>query len=555
MAGAEVPAAAQYFTQVGRQKPVAAVDGVAPARLRYPFLVNDIKSPASDAERWEQADALVTQGRIDEAIAAYRGMQDSEALIVPAAVRLSQIAMRQGRMRDAVDCALTAFQLRRGEPDLLLGVARALGSVGEFRAMFASAHDIAVLRARNPDVMVELGALLLAAGFPHDALQMLDRARGAGATGTHLAMPRARALQALGRDEEAASVYGGCIEAAPTLVAPWLGLAETSRRGHESGLALAGLLKEMLAEGGEDPASARLHYALFHLLDRAGDAEGAWAALERGMRHQRAILSGYHDPAADEALLDHLATVQGDDASRAAPGEGPAPVFLVGLHAPAIAAFGALLARHPQVGDIGEARDFALQLRWCADAVGPPWLDLALAQRAGDVDFAQLGERYLAHTAWRATGRVVMLDRNPANFANVAYIARALPNARILHLSAGPMDTCFSALSAWTDPEAPWSHDQAETAAHYRGYRRLMAHWRSQFPKRVLDVRQDELLADPAAVLDEVLRFCGLDAGLAPRMAEDVPAQLGEGRAAPQRWRAYEEPLAPLKAGLGALAY
>jgi hypothetical protein len=81
-----------------------------------------------------------------------------------------------------------------------------------------------------------------------------------------------------------------------------------------------------------------------------------------------------------------------------------------------------------------------------------------------------------------------------------------------------------------------------------------MAHWRSQFPERVLDVRQDELLADPAAVLDEVLRFCGLDVAVAPSLAEGA-ALVGEGRAAPQRWKRYEKHLAPLKAGLGALAY
>jgi hypothetical protein len=110
-------------------------------------------------------------------------------------------------------------------------------------------------------------------------------------------------------------------------------------------------------------------------------------------------------------------------------------------------------------------------------------------------------------------------------------------------------------MSAWTDAEAPWSHDQAETADYYRAYRRLMAHCRSQFPERVLDVRQDELLADPAAALEEVLRFCGLDASAAPQLAEGAAALVGEGRAAPQRWKRYEKHLAPLKAGLGALAY
>lgn len=519
---------------------------------------------AADAARWQKAEDLVAAGRLDEAVEAYRALRDSEELVVPAALRLAQVAAGRGRLREAVACALTAYKLRRPEPELLCSVARVLGPLGELRAMFACAHDFSVMRGRNPTVMLELGTLLLAAGFPNDGLQMLERARSAGAGGPPLLLPMARALQATGRDAEARTAYGTCLEAAPGLVSAWLGLAEIGGRNAEGERRLAEILAELLERDESNEAGARLDYALFHLLDRSVGAGEAWGALQRGMRLQRVALAGY-DPATELAVLEHVAAVRVDaaaDAGAAATSqqpspsqEGPAPVFLVGLHAPAIAALGKLLARHPQVADIGEARDFVQQMRWCADAIGAPRLDLDLARRADAIDPAMLGERYRAHTAWRSMGKPVVLDRNPANFASVAHIARALPDARILHLSAAPMDTCFAAMSTWTDPEAPWSHDQAETAEYYRAYRRLMAHWRSEFPTRVLDVRQDELLADPATVLEEVLRFCGLDVAAIPKLAEGAAPLLGEGLAAPQRWRRYEEPLAPLKGGLGALAY
>jgi tetratricopeptide (TPR) repeat protein len=510
---------------------------------------------AADAARWQKAEDLAAAGRLDEAVEAYRALRDSEELVVPAALRLAQVAASRGRLREAVACALTAYQLRRPEPELLCSVARVLGPLGELRAMFACAHDFSVMRGRNPTVMLELGTLLLAAGFPNDGLQMLERARSAGASGPPLMLSMARALQATGRDAEARAAYGACLEAAPGLVSAWLGLAEIG--GHNAGgeRRLAEILAELLERDGSNEAGARLDYALFYLLDRSGAAEEAWPALERGMRLQRVALAGF-DPAAELAVLEHVAAARVEAApAPSPPQDAPVPVFLVGLHAPAIGALGKLLARHPRVADIGEARDFVQQMRWCADAIGAPRLDLDLARRADAIDPAMLGERYRAHTAWRSMGKPVVLDRNAANFANVAHIARALPDARILHLSAGPMDTCFAAMSTWTDPEAPWSHDQAETAEYYRAYRRLMAHWRSEFPSRVLDVRQDELLADPAAVLEEVLRFCGLDVAATPKLAEGAASLLGQGRAAPQRWRRYEEPLAPLKAGLGALAY
>jgi tetratricopeptide (TPR) repeat protein len=529
---------------------------------------------ADDHARWQHAESLVAADRLDEAVEAYRSLRDSEELVVPAALRLSQIAARRGHLRESIACALTAYQLRRPEPELLCSVARVLGPLGELRAMFACAHDFSVMRGGNPEVLLEFGTLLSAAGFPDDALQMLQRARNAGVRGPQLSLPVARTLQALGRTADARAAYGACLEAAPSLVAAWLGLAEIGGRSPEAEAALARVLGELLQKGGESVAAAApMQYALFQMLDRGSDAEAAWAALDKGMDLQRGALAGY-DAALDLAVLEHVGAPRAHDAAANADGasaagahadasarataakpEGPAPVFLVGLHGPALAAFGTLLARHPQVGDLGEARTFVQQLRWCADAMGPPRLDLDLARRADAVDHDVLGQRYLAYTGWRAPDKIVALDRNPANFASVAQIAKALPNARILHLAAGPMDTCFAAMSAWTDAEAPWSHDQAETADYYRAYRRLMAHWRSQFPERVLDVRQDELLADPAAALEEVLRFCGLDASAAPQLAEGAAALVGEGRAAPQRWKRYEKHLAPLKAGLGALAY
>ena len=540
-----------------------AAGRMARGALLYPRGMTASTPAAADVARWQKAEELVAAGRLDEAVEAYRALRDSEELVVPAALRLAQVAAGRGRLREAVACALTAYKLRRPEPELLCSVARVLGPLGELRAMFACAHDFSVMRGRNPTVMLELGTLLLAGGFPNDGLQMLERARSAGASGPQLMLSMARALHETGRDAEARAAYGACIEAAPGLVSAWLGLAELGGRNAEGERRLAEILAELLERDERNEAGARLDYALFHLLDRSAGADEAWVALERGMRLQRVALSGY-DPAAELAVLEHVAAVRVDAAAGTdeAPGastppsqDNPAPVFLVGLHAPAIAALGKLLARHPQVADIGEARDFVQQMRWCADAIGAPRLDLDLARRADAIDPAMLGERYRAHTAWRSMGKPVVLDRNPANFANVAHIARALPNARILHLSAAPMDTCFAAMSTWTDPEAPWSHDQAETAEYYRAYRRLMAHWRSEFPSRLLDVRQDELLADPAAVLEEVLRFCGLDTGATPKLAEGAASLLGEGLAAPQRWRRYEEPLAPLKAGLGALAY
>jgi hypothetical protein len=113
-----------------------------------------------------------------------------------------------------------------------------------------------------------------------------------------------------------------------------------------------------------------------------------------------------------------------------------------------------------------------------------------------------------------------------------------------------PMATCFLNLATWYPRLHPHSYDQGEMADQYRRYRTLMAHWRALYPDRVLDVRHDELVAEPEVVVREVLAFCGLPVD----PAATTPGLPAAGTPEPQ-WRRYEQHLGRLKEHLGALAY
>ncbi|MDQ2702770.1 MAG: sulfotransferase [Pseudomonadota bacterium] len=293
-----------------------------------------------------------------------------------------------------------------------------------------------------------------------------------------------------------------------------------------------------------------LLYALFAILDRQGKTEPAWQALDRALPLRRRQV-GY-DPEAAAALVEYLAN-QRIAAADGDAGPGPQPVFVVGLPGTGIRHLARHLAGHPAIADAGALDDMVMALRWACDRTGDRRLDLALAQAAASIDVAGLGRVYLARTQWRATGKAVFLDRNPDNYACIPWIMQALPGARVLHLVGGPMDTCLANLARWSEDGHGWSHDQVDTADHYRGYRTLMAQLRALYPDRIHDVRHDELANDRGAALREAIEFCGLPwhEGM-----EGVPAGQAEQAGAPVlQWRRYESHLAPLRQRLGALAY
>src|SRR5690606_42091159 len=164
----------------------------------------------------------------------------------------------------------------------------------------------------------------------------------------------------------------------------------------------------------------------------------------------------------------------------------------------------------PEVADAGELRRFGYQARVLAGRPGPPPPDLALLQALEARDLAGLGRRYLAQTRWRAGGKRYYTDKLPANFVWLGHIARALPQARFLHLVREPMDVCFSNLKELFANAYPHSYDQVEMAGHFRRYHRLMPHWRQAFPGRVLDVEYQARVTDPERQARRGVEFLGL---------------------------------------------
>jgi hypothetical protein len=102
----------------------------------------------------------------------------------------------------------------------------------------------------------------------------------------------------------------------------------------------------------------------------------------------------------------------------------------------------------------------------------------------------------------------------------------------------------------------PYSYDPLELADYYRQYERLMAHWRSAYPDRIMDVEYAELTRDTETVMRRVSAFCGLE--FAPRMldigerergvATASAVQVREGVVAREtpKWAPYAEQLAPM---------
>lgn len=302
---------------------------------------------------------------------------------------------------------------------------------------------------------------------------------------------------------------------------------------------------------------AYLAYALHKELHDLGDDQAAWEALTRGCAVKRRLID--YQPAATQALTEQLMSVCTPEFLRQQSGvnQPAVPIFIIGMHRSGTTLLERILAGHSDAGDAGETRAFDAQMELAADYAVPQGINAEMVRRAATVDYDAVARGYARHVPWLSRGKPFFTEKLPMNFWNIGFIAKALPQARILHLMRDPMDTCFSNLRTLFAGVATYSYVQEELAGFYLQYRRIMDHWRSVLPGLILDVEYDALVTQPEQAIERISAHCGIryQPGLSDvsrlggriATASASTARRGILRDRGQLWRRYERQLLPMQ--------
>ena len=322
--------------------------------------------------------------------------------------------------------------------------------------------------------------------------------------------------------------------------------------------------------GQTDRQIAFLSYAAGKQYEDLGAWDAAFAAYARGARHRRRTVT--FDEPAEVALFAALQRVYdagwlarrpaglgaGTTASDAAATDagGGSPIFVIGQPRTGTTLVERIIAAHSMVHSAGELQQFGLAVRRL-DGQGGPRRSDALVTRAAELDPAALGRAYLAGCERQRGTAPRFVDKLPGNFMHVPLILAALPDARIVHLVRDPMDACFASFKQLFADGYPHSYDQAEQARHFVRYHRLMAHWRAEFPGRLLDVRYEDLVADLAPRARALIAYLGLPwedacldfhrAGGAVVTASAAQVREPAHTRSVGRWRHFEQALQPMR--------
>jgi tetratricopeptide (TPR) repeat protein len=531
--------------------------------------------------------ALATEflraGRPADAIAPLRDaalLQPSNAIIQH---DLGLACLEVGRVPDAIAALqrAVASNPRYTDAYFRLGIAfEKLGNIGGALAAYDSATK---LLPSLTEAWFRAGALVYTLGHVGEAIGCFRRAAATGGRTSFGRLGKARALLIEDRNQQAEQVLREMLVADPRNAMAYdllgsalseLGRFEEARACFERTVAIApmlagsyydlvrcravtngdnGLLQAMQAAlampGLELGQRQRVHLAIGKAAEDLGDYALAMQHFDAADNVRRG--AGSFDSAAFSVEVDRLiAHCSPEFIARASElGSSDAtPVLIVGMPRSGTTLVEQIVSMHPEVG-AGAELNF-----W--NERGMAWL------RAGMDEDGFLGKaaadylgvlRAIAPTAMRVT------DKMPFNFLWAGLIHMAFPRATIIHCRRAPIDTALSIHQTHFHPSMPFPTGGAELVAYFRGYQRLIEHWRSVLPAdRFIEVDYEDLTRAPEPAIRRIIAACGLawhDACLRPESnprAVKTPSKWQTRqpiyRTSVERWRRYEPWLGPLRA-------
>ena len=261
-----------------------------------------------------------------------------------------------------------------------------------------------------------------------------------------------------------------------------------------------------------------LYYAIAKELEDLGCWDESFDYYQRGgdAAHSVARAAGYAVDS-DIALIDRIigvcdgrwlaAGAATGDSVRLATGNGATPIFVVGLPRTGTTLTERIIASHSQVESADETFFMRIAIKRACGQHSANEMSPEIIAAAARKDIRRIATGYMNAVEYRLTGRPLFIDKLPENFLYLGFIAKAFPDARIVHLTRNPMDACFA---MYKQSFFKFAYRLDDLARYYVAYQRLHRHWLEVLKDRIIEVEYESLVAEPETQVRVLLHKMGL---------------------------------------------
>ena len=472
-----------------------------------------------------------------------------------ALVKLGEIVASQGGLDEAEQLLLKALDYRSNDVEALIALGNVRVETGNLRGALPCFKMAYHIQPNTPKVCCEYAAALVADAELESASKIYRHVLSITPDYAEAIEGEADILERLGKQQEAYLLVRKLIDDRQTTVKSGRVYARLCNRFGDCGEAID-LLEKIANEPGR-LARHRIiaYYTLGDLYDRAGYYEMAFSNYTKANE----LLPYKYHPEEDlrffNSMLGNLVPEVFASLPRVTD-SSDRPVFIVGMPRSGTSLLEQILARHPGVHGAGELDEVELYVLDLQKSGGYPDKLACLTKKA----MRSYASRYAAALQKISPHAKRVTDKMPGNFKHLAFIRLMFPNARIIHCTRNPLDSCLSCYFQHFTGAHAWSTDLESIGMYYKLYRRCMAHWVNALEIPMLEVRYEALVSDMRTVVGNLLEYCGLqwdDACLDFHKSERVvsTASFSQVRQplytrSMDRCRNYEQYLAPLISAL-----
>ena len=512
---------------------------------------SNIKTAAWMQDTLREGFSLLSAGRCDEASECCRRLLGAKPDLIEAHFLVGLIAMELKQTWTAVSAFGSVTKLKDDHGAAWANLARLFMLAGQPSRADAALQKAVKHNDGNPTVLDLIGATYGLLGDQQEASVWIEKAVRKEPKSVPFLVNQANNHMFLGKLDDAEAVLHKVLGFQPENPnANWVlsNVRKAENRDHVE------QLERMVQQESRNPrALAFLNYGLGKELEDLEEWDKAFEAFARGAKARRSTIE-YDEQSEIEMYQAFGKVFTADWLEQNATGhDDPSPIFVVGQPRTGTTLVERIITSHSQVHSAGELKQFGTAVRRLSDYREPKRYSAKLAGFAAQVDCKKLGKAYMATSAKMRGSLPRFVDKLPPNYLYVPLILKALPKAKIIHLTRNPMDACFASFKQLFADAYTHSYDQAEMARHHARYYHLMALWRERFAGRFFDIAYEDTARDlepNARALIEFLELPWEDACLhfheqeAPvTTASAVQVRQPAHTRSIGRWRRYENQL------------
>lgn len=465
--------------------------------------------------------------------------------------------LRAGKLPGALDAFRHSLKINPAVAAPWMGLAQVLDQNGQFEdARQCLQHAIAV-EPNNIEAHLKLAVSYKNLGHVDDSKKEYDQALKLDPKSEKALFGLGQLMEDMGDSAAAADAYRSALKLDGKRYQALANLLGLSRHVDVSAEieAATGLMKTI--EGRE---KALVGYGLGKAFDQRkcyDEAFEAYAAANAA----RSKEAGEFEPDVFDERLERMFELFSKEFFEERQGWGnpsERPVFIVGLPRSGTTLTEQIIGSHPECFGAGELFTLTDLATATPDRLGKP--EPSWPECAPDLNAEQLkalGSEYLVQSSERAPDGVSrVVDKQPLNFWHLGLVATALPNAKIIHCTRDIRDCGFSIFSQNFSLQQRWSTDLADIGHYWKGYKKLMAHWRAVTDLDITEVSYEETVADLEGQARHLLEFLDLSwdervlAFHENERAVQTPSRWQVRQPLYQsskaKWRRYEKHLGPL---------